>query len=102
MGPQRDARTHASGPGVVRVDLSGARTLVAGATGVLGGALAQALHAEGARLALAGRDSDKLASLGQELDGAPTATFDALALGRCTAGRRELRYDLQKAELTLR
>jgi short-subunit dehydrogenase len=66
------------------VDLSGKRTLVAGATGVLGGALARALHGEGARLALAGRDEPKLAALAQELGGAPTAAFDALDLDRCT------------------
>jgi len=57
---------------------------VAGATGVLGGALARALHREGARLALAGRDEPKLAALAQELGGAPTAAFDALDLDRCT------------------
>jgi short-subunit dehydrogenase len=67
------------------VDTSGARVLVAGATGVLGGAVARALHAEGARLALAGRDEEKLAALADELDGAPTAAFDAVDLDRCAA-----------------
>ena len=57
---------------------------MAGATGVLGGALARALHGEGARLALAGRDEAKLAALAQELGGAPAAAFDALDLERCT------------------
>jgi len=57
---------------------------VAGATGVLGGALARALHGEGARLALAGRDEPKLATPAQELGGAPAAAFDALDLDRCT------------------
>jgi short-subunit dehydrogenase len=66
------------------VDLSGKRTLVAGATGVLGGALARALHREGARLALAGRDEAKLATLAQELGGVQAAAFDALDLDRCT------------------
>ena len=67
------------------VDLSGARVLVAGATGVLGGAIARALHAQGARVALAGRDEEKLSALADELDGAPTAAFDALDLDRCAA-----------------
>jgi len=57
---------------------------VAGATGVLGGALAWALHREGVRLALAGRDEAKLATLAQELGGAHAAAFDALDLDRCT------------------
>jgi short-subunit dehydrogenase len=65
------------------VDLSSARTLVAGATGVLGEAIARALHAEGARVALAGRDEQKLGSLARELGDVPTATFDALDLDRC-------------------
>ena len=59
--------------------------LVAGATGVLGGAIARALHGEGARVAVAGRDEEKLAALAEELDGAPTAAFDALDLDRCAA-----------------
>jgi len=66
------------------VDLSGKRTLGARATGVLGGALARALHREGARLALAGRDEAKLATLAQELGGVQAAAFDALDLDRCT------------------
>ena len=78
---------------MVDVDLSGARTLVAGATGVLGGAIARALHAEGARLALAGRNEQTLAALAGELGGVPSAAFDALDLERCGAavGRRPTR-----------
>ena len=59
--------------------------LVAGATGVLGGAVARALHKEGARVALAGRDGGRLAALAQELGDAPASTFDALDLDRCSA-----------------
>ncbi len=58
---------------------------MAGATGVLGGGVARALHREGARLALAGRDGAALATLAAELGGAPTATFDADDLDRCAA-----------------
>jgi len=66
------------------MDLSGARALVVGATGVLGAGIATALHGDGARLVLAGRDAERLAALGAELD-APTLGFDALDLDRCTA-----------------
>jgi uncharacterized protein YbjT (DUF2867 family) len=42
------------------VDLSGARVLVLGGSGVLGGHLAAALRARGARIMLAGRDRERL------------------------------------------
>jgi short-subunit dehydrogenase len=67
------------------MELDGARTLVAGATGVLGAALARALHAEGARSVLAGRDRGRLEALSAELGGAPVEMFDALDLERCAA-----------------
>jgi short-subunit dehydrogenase len=66
------------------MELSRARTLVVGATGVLGAGIATALHGEGARLVLAGRDAGRLAELGAGLD-APTLGFDAFDLDRCTA-----------------
>jgi short-subunit dehydrogenase len=71
------------------MDLSGARTLVAGATGVLGGGVARALHREGARLVLAGRNADRLTALAGELGDAPTVTFDALDLDGCAAAVTE-------------
>lgn len=46
--------------------LNGSRILLAGATGVIGSALARALHARGARLALTGRRADALSALGSE------------------------------------
>jgi NAD(P)-dependent dehydrogenase (short-subunit alcohol dehydrogenase family) len=61
------------------MDLSGARTLVVGATGVLGGALAAALREQGAVVALAGRSAP--APSGSE----PAFTVDALDLERCAA-----------------
>jgi short-subunit dehydrogenase len=64
-------------PSVAGMDLSGARTLVVGATGVLGGAIADALRKQGAVLALAGRSTPS----GDE----PTFTVDALDLERCAA-----------------
>ncbi|WP_181784704.1 SDR family NAD(P)-dependent oxidoreductase [Pseudonocardia pini] len=52
------------------MDLSGARTLVVGASGVLGGALAAALEKEGARVVTASRRA---------------GSFDAMDLERCAA-----------------
>jgi short-subunit dehydrogenase len=67
---------------VIVMDLNGARTLVAGASGVLGSGIARSLHAGGARLVLAGRDESRLAAV---LDDVPTVTFEALDLDRCAA-----------------
>ncbi len=67
------------------MELDGARILVAGATGALGGALARALAEAGSELALAGRDAARLDAIGDEL-GVPTARFDVTdAEGRRTA-----------------
>lgn len=60
------------------VELAGARVLVAGATGVLGGELARALHGGGARVALTGRDGGALRTLAGELGGAPALVADAV------------------------
>lgn len=66
------------------MEISDARALVVGATGALGGGVARALHEQGARLALTGRDPDRLATLGSEL-GAPTFTLDVVDLERAAA-----------------
>ena len=65
------------------MEISEARVLVVGATGALGGAIARALHERGARLALTGRDPDRLAAVGQEL-GAPTFELDVVDLERAS------------------
>ena len=57
------------------MELDGARILVAGATGVLGAALAGELSARGAQIALAGRNAGRLASLGDTLE-APVVRLD--------------------------
>lgn len=49
------------------MDLDGARFLVAGATGELGGRLARGLDARGARVAPAGRDGERLGAVAAEL-----------------------------------
>lgn len=60
--------------------MSAANHVVLGATGTIGGALARQLVADGARVLLAGRDTQRLSELGAELD-QPTATFEATNLG---------------------
>lgn len=59
------------------MDISGARVPVAGATGVLGAALAADLSGRGARPALAGRDPGRFARAAQAHAGVPTVLFDA-------------------------
>ncbi|MFB7513036.1 SDR family NAD(P)-dependent oxidoreductase [Streptomyces sp. NPDC056144] len=65
------------------MELNGARVLVAGATGVLGGAITAELVRRGARAALAGRDPGALARAAQVWPGTPTAVFDAYDPGSC-------------------
>lgn len=48
-------------------DLSGKTALVTGATGGIGGAIAKALHAQGAHVGISGRNKDKLDALAGEL-----------------------------------
>lgn len=57
------------------MELADSRILIAGATGVIGGKLAEALAGRGARLFLAGRDPDALASIGERLE-AGTVSLD--------------------------
>jgi len=50
-------------------DLAGARVLITGATGGIGGAIARAIHARGAELVLTGRRTDVLDELAAEVGG---------------------------------
>ena len=54
--------------------LTGARALVAGASGGLGAAVATALAAEGARVAVAARSAEKLRALAESLGGVAVPT----------------------------
>ncbi|MFJ7072257.1 SDR family NAD(P)-dependent oxidoreductase [Streptomyces sp. NPDC098781] len=65
------------------MNINGARVLVAGATGVLGGALTAELAARGAHPALAGRDATRLAQVAGAYPGAPTTLFDAYDPSSC-------------------
>ena len=57
-------------------DLSGKTALVTGATGGIGGAIARALHAQGAKLAVSGTRRDVLEALASELGGATVLPCD--------------------------
>ncbi|GAA2823681.1 SDR family NAD(P)-dependent oxidoreductase [Crossiella cryophila] len=65
------------------MELSGARILVVGATGVLGGRISRGLADRGAKLALAGRDRRKLIALARELGGCQYKRFDAYDVEGC-------------------
>ncbi len=58
-------------------DLSGRKALVTGATGGLGGAIARALHAQGAHVALSGTRKSVLDELAAELGGERVAVVEA-------------------------
>jgi 3-oxoacyl-[acyl-carrier protein] reductase len=57
-------------------DLAGKTALVTGATGGIGGAIAKALHAQGARLAISGTRREVLDALAAELGGAAVLPCD--------------------------
>ncbi|MEN8704999.1 MAG: SDR family NAD(P)-dependent oxidoreductase [Nocardioides marinisabuli] len=62
----------------------GARVLVAGATGVLGRALAEGLHEQGARVVAAGRDPERLGEVAAGL-GTTGRQLDVVDAGSCAA-----------------
>ncbi|WP_228452939.1 SDR family NAD(P)-dependent oxidoreductase, partial [Streptomyces alkaliterrae] len=63
--------------------LDGSRVLVAGATGVIGAAVASGLAERGARVAVAGRNPTRLAQQAAELGGVPASRIDAYDLDGC-------------------
>ncbi|MEU8936326.1 SDR family NAD(P)-dependent oxidoreductase, partial [Streptomyces sp. NPDC048409] len=63
--------------------VEGARILVPGATGEIGGALAVRLHDLGGKVALAGRDGTALALVAAACGDAPARTFEAWDLDSC-------------------
>jgi NAD(P)-dependent dehydrogenase (short-subunit alcohol dehydrogenase family) len=69
------------------MQIDGARTLVVGATGVLGVALTRALRAEGARLVVTGRDQGRLRAVGGPAEAA--LPLDLLDVGACRAVVRQ-------------
>jgi NAD(P)-dependent dehydrogenase (short-subunit alcohol dehydrogenase family) len=65
------------------MDLQRARVLVVGATGVLGGALADSLADRGARLAVSGRRPAALAEVAARLGGVPAFELDLVDVEAC-------------------
>jgi 3-oxoacyl-[acyl-carrier protein] reductase len=57
-------------------DLTGKTALVTGASGGIGGAIARALHAQGAKVAVSGTRRDVLDAIAVELGGAPVLPCD--------------------------
>ncbi|MFJ5292831.1 SDR family NAD(P)-dependent oxidoreductase [Streptomyces sp. NPDC088348] len=62
------------------MEIAGCRALVVGATGVIGGAFARALAAQGAVIAVAGREARALDAVAAHCRNAPARTFDAYDL----------------------
>ncbi|MFE3880456.1 SDR family NAD(P)-dependent oxidoreductase [Kitasatospora sp. NPDC059146] len=67
------------------MEIEGSRVLVVGATGVIGGELAAAAAARGARVAVAGRDPERLARAARRVGATPGFLFDAYDLETCRA-----------------
>ena len=66
------------------MELDGAKVLVAGASGALGGQLVDALRDAGARVVAGGRDADRLREVAGRA-GTEPVTFDAVDVDSCTA-----------------
>ena len=66
------------------MDIQDSRALVVGASGALGGAIARALHAEGARVVAAGRDEARTTEVARDLGTAPL-TLDVVDVDACAA-----------------
>ena len=64
------------------MELDGARVLVAGASGALGGQLADAMRERGATVVAGGRDSDRLREVAERC-GTEPVTFDAIDTDAC-------------------
>ncbi|MEE4546890.1 SDR family oxidoreductase [Streptomyces sp. V4-01] len=65
------------------MELNGARVLIVGATGKVGGALARALTGRGAALALAGRHRERLEGVVADCRSCPARMVDAYDLDGC-------------------
>ncbi|MFE6226002.1 SDR family NAD(P)-dependent oxidoreductase [Streptomyces sp. NPDC057854] len=77
-GRREGARLRDDGAG-----FSGARVLIVGATGEIGGLAARSLHRRGASVALAGRDAGRLTERSRQAGACPRRVFDAYDLDGC-------------------
>ena len=94
----RHARRHRSlCEGALMFDLTGKTALVTGASGGIGGAIAKALHAQGATVVLSGTRAEALEAVKAELGArafiatcnlSDIASVEALAQGGGSRGRR--------------
>jgi len=75
-------------------DLNGKGALITGASGGIGGAIARALHAQGAKVALSGTRADALQALARELG---TGAFAVPADLKTAAGAQNLAKDAEAA-----
>ncbi len=66
-------------------NLTGKKALVTGATGGIGGAVAKALHAQGAHVGISGRNEEKLKALAAELGERVTVLAADLSSGEAAA-----------------
>ncbi|MFE1382564.1 SDR family NAD(P)-dependent oxidoreductase [Streptomyces sp. NPDC058740] len=65
------------------MDTTAMRSLVVGATGMIGGLAARSLHRRGAPVAVAGRDAGRLAERSRQSGACPHRVFDAYDLDGC-------------------
>ncbi|WP_418955858.1 SDR family NAD(P)-dependent oxidoreductase [Streptomyces tritici] len=77
-GPREGTRLPDDGLGI-----TGARVLVVGATGQIGGLAARSLHRRGASVAVAGRNAGRLAERSRRSGACPRRLFDAYDLDGC-------------------
>jgi short-subunit dehydrogenase len=80
-------------------DWRGKRVWLVGASSGIGAALARELAARGARLALSGRDGEKLRALA--IDGALVVVCDAIDMASLGAARKSLRSTLGGVDLVI-
>ena len=67
------------------MELRNARVLVVGASGVLGGAIADLLHAAGASVAVAGRDPQRLGAVAERVEAVASLELDLVDVEACAA-----------------
>lgn len=67
------------------MELQNARVLVVGASGVLGGAIADRLHAAGASLVVAGRDPQRLGAVAERVEAVSALELDLVDVEACAA-----------------
>lgn len=83
------------------MDLRGARTLVVGATGVLGGRVARELASRGSRLVVTGRDGDRLSTVASETAAVGSYELDVVDVEACGRVVRSAADELDGLDVVL-